>query len=161
MYIDTQWFFWKNQYILKRNRAFTKLLIIKLKREDESLSWQRIMMDGMHYIRNDLVSLSKKIILKTVIGSLLLMTSLLLVEHCQVQSNWYKPVEELLLDALLLSSWKCVLTLLKRLVYPASRTKLFTDMKIPDTPVWGLVSEDVLINEAKLTEDYVHDGEVH
>jgi adenine phosphoribosyltransferase len=42
-----------------------------------------------------------------------------------------------------------------------SRTKLFTSMKIQDVPVWGLVSEDVLTNEAKISEDYVDDGEEH
>ena len=42
-----------------------------------------------------------------------------------------------------------------------SRTKLFTSMNIQDVPVWGLVSEDILTNEAKLTEDYVDDGEEH
>lgn len=42
-----------------------------------------------------------------------------------------------------------------------SRTKLFTDLGIQDVPVWGLVSEDILTNEAKLTDDYVDDGEEH
>lgn len=42
-----------------------------------------------------------------------------------------------------------------------SRTKLFNSMKIQDVPVWGLVSEDVLTNEAELTDDYVDDGEEH
>ncbi len=42
-----------------------------------------------------------------------------------------------------------------------SRTKLFTDLGIQDVPVWGLVSEDVLTNEAELTDDYVDDGEEH
>jgi adenine phosphoribosyltransferase len=42
-----------------------------------------------------------------------------------------------------------------------SRTNLFTDLKIQDVPVWGLVSEDVLTNEAKLSDDYVDDGEEH
>ena len=42
-----------------------------------------------------------------------------------------------------------------------SRTKLFTDLNIQDVPVWGLVSEDILTNEAKLADDYVDDGEEH
>ena len=42
-----------------------------------------------------------------------------------------------------------------------SRKQLFEDLKIQDVPVWGLVSEDVLTNEAKLTDDYVDDGEEH
>lgn len=42
-----------------------------------------------------------------------------------------------------------------------SRTKLFNEMKIGHVPIWGLISEDVLTNEAKLHEDYVDDGEEH
>uniref|UniRef100_A0A7S0BXR3 adenine phosphoribosyltransferase n=1 Tax=Proboscia inermis TaxID=420281 RepID=A0A7S0BXR3_9STRA len=42
-----------------------------------------------------------------------------------------------------------------------SRTKLFTDLDILDVPVWGLISEDVLTNEAVLQEDYKDDGEEH
>ncbi len=42
-----------------------------------------------------------------------------------------------------------------------SRTKLFKDLKINDVPVWGLVSEDILTNEAELPKDYVDDGEEH
>ena len=42
-----------------------------------------------------------------------------------------------------------------------SRTKLFTDLGIQAVKVWGLVSEDILTNEAKLTDDYVDDGEEH
>lgn len=42
-----------------------------------------------------------------------------------------------------------------------SRTKLFSDLKLGDVPVWGLVSEDVLTNEAELPENYVDDGEEH
>ena len=42
-----------------------------------------------------------------------------------------------------------------------SRTKLFNDCKIDDVPVWGLVSEDVLTNEAELPSGYVDDGEEH
>mmetsp|Transcript_15581 Transcript_15581/g.24238 ORF Transcript_15581/g.24238 Transcript_15581/m.24238 type:complete len:219 (-) Transcript_15581:159-815(-) len=42
-----------------------------------------------------------------------------------------------------------------------SRTKLFTELKHEDVPVWGLISEDVLTNEAALPEGYVDDGEEH
>ena len=42
-----------------------------------------------------------------------------------------------------------------------SRTKLFNDCNIGDVPVWGLVSEDVLTNEAELPSEYVDDGEEH
>ena len=42
-----------------------------------------------------------------------------------------------------------------------SRTKLFNDCNIGDVPVWGLVSEDVLTNEAELPSGYVDDGEEH
>eukprot|EP00554_Chaetoceros_debilis_P003006 CAMPEP_0194083746 /NCGR_PEP_ID=MMETSP0149-20130528/9739_1 /TAXON_ID=122233 /ORGANISM="Chaetoceros debilis, Strain MM31A-1" /LENGTH=216 /DNA_ID=CAMNT_0038766197 /DNA_START=101 /DNA_END=751 /DNA_ORIENTATION=- len=42
-----------------------------------------------------------------------------------------------------------------------SRTKLFKDLDINDVPVWGLVSEDVLTNEAELPSGYVDDGEEH
>jgi adenine phosphoribosyltransferase len=42
-----------------------------------------------------------------------------------------------------------------------NRTKLFTDLGHADVPVWGLISEDVLTNEAKLPEAYVDDGEEH
>ena len=42
-----------------------------------------------------------------------------------------------------------------------SRTKLFKDLGHQDVPVWGLISEDVLTNEAKLHKDYVDDGEEH
>jgi adenine phosphoribosyltransferase len=41
-----------------------------------------------------------------------------------------------------------------------SRTKLFTDLGHEDV-VWGLISEDVLTNEAKLPDGYVDDGEEH
>lgn len=33
--------------------------------------------------------------------------------------------------------------------------------KFPDTNVWGFISEEVLLNEAKLPEGYVDDGEAH
>ena len=42
-----------------------------------------------------------------------------------------------------------------------SRTKLFKDLDINNVPVWGLVSEDVLTNEAELPTGYVDDGEEH
>lgn len=42
-----------------------------------------------------------------------------------------------------------------------SRTKLFKDLGHGDIPVWGLISEDVLTNEAKLPDGYVDDGEEH
>lgn len=42
-----------------------------------------------------------------------------------------------------------------------SRSKLFQDLGHEDVPVWGLVSEDVLTNEATLPEGYVDDGEEH
>jgi adenine phosphoribosyltransferase len=42
-----------------------------------------------------------------------------------------------------------------------SRTKLFNELSIGNVPVWGLVSEDILNNEAKLPEDYIDDGEEH
>lgn len=42
-----------------------------------------------------------------------------------------------------------------------SRTKLFQALGHADVPVWGLVSEDVLTNEAALPSDYVDDGEEH
>ena len=42
-----------------------------------------------------------------------------------------------------------------------SRKKLFESQNIGHVPVWGLVSEDVLTNEAELPENYVDDGEEH
>jgi adenine phosphoribosyltransferase len=42
-----------------------------------------------------------------------------------------------------------------------SRTKLFTELGHQDTPIWGLISEDILIEEAPLPLDYVDDGEEH
>jgi adenine phosphoribosyltransferase len=42
-----------------------------------------------------------------------------------------------------------------------SRTKLFKELGHDDVPVWGLVSEDILTNEAELTKEYVDDGEEH
>eukprot|EP00527_Entomoneis_sp_CCMP2396_P008754 CAMPEP_0198141114 /NCGR_PEP_ID=MMETSP1443-20131203/4182_1 /TAXON_ID=186043 /ORGANISM="Entomoneis sp., Strain CCMP2396" /LENGTH=220 /DNA_ID=CAMNT_0043803761 /DNA_START=71 /DNA_END=733 /DNA_ORIENTATION=- len=42
-----------------------------------------------------------------------------------------------------------------------SRTKLFKDLGHDDVPVWGLISEDILDQEAKLPDGYVDDGEEH
>jgi hypothetical protein len=42
-----------------------------------------------------------------------------------------------------------------------NRTKLFEGQGMGDVKVWGLISEDVLVNEAKLPEGYVDDGEEH
>jgi adenine phosphoribosyltransferase len=42
-----------------------------------------------------------------------------------------------------------------------SRTKLFTELGHLEVPVWGLVSEDLLTNEAELPKEYVDDGEGH
>jgi adenine phosphoribosyltransferase len=42
-----------------------------------------------------------------------------------------------------------------------SRTALFKELGHHDTKVWGLISEDVLTNEAELPEGYVDDGEEH
>lgn len=42
-----------------------------------------------------------------------------------------------------------------------SRKKLFTEKGFADVPVWGLISEDILTNQADLPENYVDDGEAH
>jgi adenine phosphoribosyltransferase len=42
-----------------------------------------------------------------------------------------------------------------------SRTKLFEQLGHAEVPVWGLISEDVLTNEAVLPKEYVDDGEEH
>lgn len=42
-----------------------------------------------------------------------------------------------------------------------NRTKLFTDLGMQDIPVWALISEEILDNEAKLAADYKDDGEEH
>jgi len=42
-----------------------------------------------------------------------------------------------------------------------SRKKLFQELGHHDTSVWGLISEDILTNEAELPHDYVDDGEEH
>lgn len=42
-----------------------------------------------------------------------------------------------------------------------SRTELFAKLGHADVPVWGLISEDVLTNQAKLPDGYVDDGEEH
>lgn len=42
-----------------------------------------------------------------------------------------------------------------------SRNKLMQTMGHGDVPIWGLISEDILTNEAALPEDYEDDGEEH
>ena len=42
-----------------------------------------------------------------------------------------------------------------------SRTKLFDQHGHTDVPIWGLISEDVLTNEATLPPNYQDDGEEH
>lgn len=42
-----------------------------------------------------------------------------------------------------------------------SRKKSFEALGHQDVPVWGLVSEDILLNEAELPKGYVDDGEEH
>ena len=42
-----------------------------------------------------------------------------------------------------------------------NRSKLFDKLGFKDVPVWGLISEDLLTNEAKLPDGYVDDGEEH
>ncbi len=42
-----------------------------------------------------------------------------------------------------------------------SRTKTWTELGIADTPVWGLISEDVLQLKGELPEGYKDDGEEH
>ena len=42
-----------------------------------------------------------------------------------------------------------------------SRKKLYEGLGHNDIPVWGLISEDILTNEAALPEGYVDDGEEH
>jgi len=42
-----------------------------------------------------------------------------------------------------------------------SRRKSFKNLGIQDVPVWGLVSEDLLLIEAELPKGYVDDGEEH
>lgn len=42
-----------------------------------------------------------------------------------------------------------------------SRTKLFKDLGHNDINIWGLISEDVLTNEAALPDGYMDDGEEH
>ena len=42
-----------------------------------------------------------------------------------------------------------------------SRSKMLKELGHDDVKIWGLISEDVLTNEAKLPEDYVDDGEEH
>ena len=60
----------------------------------------------------------------------------------------------------------CVVEL-KMFIHPSeesglpSRSKLFETLGHSDVPIWGLISEDVLTNEAVLPENYVDDGEGH
>ena len=42
-----------------------------------------------------------------------------------------------------------------------SRTKLFKELGHEDVPVWGLISEDLLVTQAELHPEYVDDGEEH
>lgn len=42
-----------------------------------------------------------------------------------------------------------------------NRTKLFRRMNMEKVPVWGLISEDVLVNKAELSKNYIDDGEEH
>jgi adenine phosphoribosyltransferase len=42
-----------------------------------------------------------------------------------------------------------------------SRTKMMKALGHGDVPIWGLVSEDILTEEATLPEGYVDDGEEH
>ena len=42
-----------------------------------------------------------------------------------------------------------------------NRTKMFSSCGMADVPVWGLISEDILTEEAKLPEGYVDNGEEH
>lgn len=42
-----------------------------------------------------------------------------------------------------------------------NRSKMLKELGHEDIPIWGLISEDVLTNEAKLPEGYVDDGEEH
>ncbi|KAL7557650.1 hypothetical protein ACA910_001254 [Epithemia clementina (nom. ined.)] len=42
-----------------------------------------------------------------------------------------------------------------------NRTKLFQELGHDQVPVWGLISEDILTEEAKLPDGYVDDGEEH
>jgi len=40
-----------------------------------------------------------------------------------------------------------------------NRTKLFKRLNVEKVPVWGLISEDILVNEAELSDNYVDNGE--
>ena len=42
-----------------------------------------------------------------------------------------------------------------------SRRKSFEKVGHHDTPIWGLVSEEILLTKAELPEGYVDDGEEH
>jgi adenine phosphoribosyltransferase len=42
-----------------------------------------------------------------------------------------------------------------------SRKKMLTQMGHDDIPIWGLISEEILNEQAELPETYVDDGEEH
>lgn len=42
-----------------------------------------------------------------------------------------------------------------------SRTKMLTQMGHEDIPIWGLISEEILNEQAELPDTYVDDGEEH
>uniref|UniRef100_A0A7S1E3C4 adenine phosphoribosyltransferase n=1 Tax=Thalassionema nitzschioides TaxID=33649 RepID=A0A7S1E3C4_9STRA len=42
-----------------------------------------------------------------------------------------------------------------------NRTKMLQDLGHGEVPIWGLISEDILTEEATLPEGYVDDGEEH
>jgi adenine phosphoribosyltransferase len=42
-----------------------------------------------------------------------------------------------------------------------SRKKMLTEMGHDDVPIWGLISEEILHEEAPLPANYVDDGEEH
>jgi adenine phosphoribosyltransferase len=42
-----------------------------------------------------------------------------------------------------------------------SRNKLMEALGHADVPIWGLISEDILVHKGEVTEDYVDDGEEH
>lgn len=46
-------------------------------------------------------------------------------------------------------------------MFRPNRTQLFESLGHKDANVWALISEDVLLEEAQLPEDYVDDGDEH
>ena len=42
-----------------------------------------------------------------------------------------------------------------------NRKTMLTEMGMGDVPIWGLISEDVLTNEAAIDAEYKDDGEEH